>query len=138
MNRKAFGASFLYWVDFMLQRWLLVMSSSWNFPSRARKILSRAELGYFNFWAEMELSLCTSIWSKFLAHILFPWKRSRVELRIVQLEPWLKQAWLGLITSNSPLLHLFSSERKIKWACGIKWHQSLHVGIFQPTMKQWQ
>ena len=25
---------------------------------------------------------------------------SRAELKIVQLEPWLKPAWLGLITTN--------------------------------------
>ena len=51
---------------------MLVMSWSWNIPaepSRAGKVASRAELRHLIFWAETELTLFTSIRSKFLPHI---------------------------------------------------------------------
>ena len=60
-------------------RYILEMRSSWNFPARASPSCevsepSRAELGYFNFRAETELTILT-IWmstnSKFLTY-LFP------------------------------------------------------------------
>ena len=56
--------------DLFQNKYLVVMSSSWNFPAPAVPSYegsepSRVELGHFNFRAETELTICISISSKF-------------------------------------------------------------------------
>ena len=57
----------------LIPTYLLVMSSSWNFPAPAEPSyegskLSRAELGHFDFRAETELCF---FWHSFFSSIFF-------------------------------------------------------------------
>jgi hypothetical protein len=53
---------------FKINRYVLVISLSWKIPAQAElenSSSSRAELGHFNFRAETELTICTSLCCKF-------------------------------------------------------------------------
>ena len=69
--------------------YLLVMSSSWNFPSWAEPKSFRAELslaGHFNFWAETELDffyMCIAFFSQSKNHSFNKWKLSKNYLKII-------------------------------------------------------